>query len=179
MTMNKKVNASPALFDIPKDEFPAVNPFAVKACPRLSLLSLDIATNCGWCTHTASGTWHLAPKKDESKGMRLIRFRAKVKEICALEAIQLIVFEGPAVVGKYPNTVAIEMMGVLKLFAEESAIEYRSYAPSEIKKFGTGKGNAPKERMMEAAMIYKTDVADEDEADAILLYHLAKKDLEL
>lgn len=177
--MPNKSTTSPALFDLPADELPAVNTFASKQRPRISFLSLDIATKCGWCTATASGSWDLTPKKDESKGMRLIRFRAKVKEICELEAIKLIVFEGMAVFGKHPNFVASEMMGVLKLFCEESGIEYRSYTPATIKKFGTGKGNAGKDLMIQAASIYKPGIDDEDEADAIILFHYAKKDLEL
>lgn len=143
------------------------------------LLALDIASNTGFCTSTASGVWNLTPKKDESKGMRLIRFRAKLKEICSLEAIKLIVFEQVATYGKFPNHTASEMIGVLKLFCEESGIEYRSYAPTVIKKFGCGKGNGGKDLMITAAQKYKPDVDSDDEADAIILYHLAIKDLEL
>lgn len=143
------------------------------------ILSLDIASNTGFCTATASGVWHLTPKKDESKGMRLIRFRAKLKEVCALEEIRIVVFEQVATYGKFPNHTASEMIGVLKLFCEENGIEYRSYPPTVIKKAATGKGNAKKEAMIEAAKQYKTSVTSDDEADAILLYQLAIKDLEL
>lgn len=144
-----------------------------------AVLALDVATNTGWCTRTASGTWKLTPKKDESKGMRLIRFRAKLREICEAERIELIVFEQLATYGKFPNFVGAEMQGVLKLFCEENNIEYRSYAPTEIKKFGTGKGGAKKDKMIEAAKKYKLDVESDDEADAIILYHLALNDLQL
>lgn len=143
----------------------------------MKVLALDIATNTGWCTSTASGTWHLTPKKDESKGMRLIRFKSKLKEICQLEEIKLIVFEQLATYSKFPNFVASEMQGVLKLFCEEAGIEYKSYAPTAIKKFGTGKGNAGKELMIEAAKKYKNDITSDDEADAVILYQFAKEDL--
>ncbi len=75
------------------------------------------------------------------------------------------------------------------LIAENTAIlKYKIYQmdvplitipPTVIKKFYTTKGNATKEHMMDMARAYKIDVATEDEADAILLFHLAKKDLEL
>lgn len=164
-----------------KQETLFANPFTEEKKPmeNKGLLALDIATSTGFCTSTASGTWNLTPKKDESKGMRLIRFRAKVKEVCALEGIKLIVFEQMAVFGKFPNFVGAEMQGVLKLFCEESGIEYKSYAPTSIKKFATGKGNAKKDSMITAAKQYNPDVKTDDEADAILLYHLALKDLEL
>lgn len=147
---------------------------------ELKMLALDIASTCGWCTKTTSGYWNLAPKKDESKGMRLIRFKAKLKEICELEQINLIVFEQLATYGKFPNFVAAEMQGVLKLFCEEKHIEYKSYPPTVIKKFGAGKGNAGKELMIEAA---KTKFGytgnDDNEADAICLFYLAQSDLNI
>lgn len=145
----------------------------------VGLLALDVATNTGFCTHTASGSWNLTPKKDESKGMRLIKFKSKLKEICQLEEIRIIVFEGVASYGKYPNFVASEMQGVLKLFCEESEIEYRSYPPASVKKWATGKGNAGKDLMVEAAKKFNPSVDDEDEADAIIIYHLAFEDLSL
>lgn len=143
------------------------------------LLALDVATNTGFCTHTASGSWNLTPKRDESKGMRLIRFRAKLREICELEGIKLIVFEQVAMYSKFPNLVGPEMIGVLKLFCEENHIEYRSVAPNAIKKWATGHGHASKESMIEAASKYTSNVGDDDEADAILLYHMTIQDLSL
>lgn len=165
--------------EIEKAILPFVDPFKQKTKPRISLLALDVATCTGFCTHTASGTWDLKPKKDQSSGMRLIRFRAALVEICELEKVKLIVYEQPAVYSKFPNMVAGEMIGVLKLFCEEKGIDYRSYAPTAIKKFGTGKGGASKEVMINAAQAYKPTASSDDEADAIILYHFAVKDLEL
>ena len=145
----------------------------------MNLLALDIATKTGFCTQTASGSWNLTPKKDESRGMRLVRFKAKLREICEMERINLSVFEQLATYGKFPNFVGAEMQGILKLFCEENNIEYRSYAPTAIKKFGTGRGNAKKDAMVEAAKKYNPSVASDDEADAIILYHLAMQDLQL
>jgi Holliday junction resolvasome RuvABC endonuclease subunit len=163
----------------PKKEKPArlpllpPNPKFVKG-----LLALDIATDTGFCTSTASGVWHLVPKKDESKGMRLIRFIAKVKEVCRLEGINMIVFEQIAVYGKYPNTVAMEMVGVLKLFCEENNIDYKAYPVKSIK-MQTGNGNAGKDEMVAFVQRYKPGVTDDNEADAIVLYQLAVHDLNL
>lgn len=142
------------------------------------LLALDLATNTGWCTRSASGVWDLTPRKSESKGMRLIKLKASLSETCRVESINLIVFEGAVTYGKFPNHVGVELQGVLKLFCEENGIEYKSYMPTEIKKFATGKGNAKKEAMIEAAQTtYGMQGKDDNQADAICLYHLAKKDL--
>jgi Holliday junction resolvasome RuvABC endonuclease subunit len=142
------------------------------------VMSLDIATNTGFCTHNMSGHWSFALKKGDSKGMRLIRFKSKLKEICEAEAIKIIVFEQIAIYGKFPNTVGIEMIGVLKLFCEENGIDYTPYPVKSIK-VQTGNGNASKEQMIEFVQKFKPGVTSDDEADAIVLYHLALKDLKL
>lgn len=152
---------------------------------NINLLALDIATETGWCTeivkgHIVSGVWDLTPRKNESKGIRLIKFKASLHEVCKSESINLIVFEGAVSYSKFPNHVGVELQGVLKLFCEENGIEYRSYMPTEIKKFASGKGNAKKDVMIQIAQTkYGMQGNNDNEADAICLYHLACKDLNL
>lgn len=141
------------------------------------ILALDVATHCGWCTETASGVWDFSIKKDESSGFRLIRFKSKLKEICLLENINIIVFERSAGFHKNAIIVQAELHGVLKIFCEENKIEYRAYSASEIKKFATGKGNAKKDAMIKTANEkYSKNVKDDNEADACHIYHLAIND---
>jgi len=140
----------------------------------MNILALDIATITGWATKEASGVWDFHIARDESKGMRLLRFRAKVIELCQLMEINLIVYEMPAGHHKNALLVAAEMIGVLKSFCEDNNIDYRSYPSTEIKRFATGKGSANKILMIEAArekLGYKGD--DDNEADALWLYQLA------
>ncbi len=148
----------------------------MKKSNEIRLLALDVATHCGWCTRTASGVWDLSIRRDESSGIRLIRFKAKLKELIELEEIDIIAFERTA--GKYKSSIIVqsELHGALKLFLEENMIHYVSYSASEIKKFATGKGNANKEAMIKAAQTNFAMVGDDDnEADAIHIYHFAKK----
>jgi Holliday junction resolvasome RuvABC endonuclease subunit len=107
--------------------------------------------------------------------MRLIRFKSKLKELIELEQVNLIVFERSQ--GFHQNAVIVqsELHGILKLYCEESGIEYRAFSPGEIKKHATGKGNAKKEAMVKAAQEkYGYLGKDDNEADAIHLFHLAK-----
>lgn len=144
------------------------------------LLALDIATKTGFCCATASGTWDFTPKRDESKGMRLIRFKAKLREICETEQIKMIIVERVSGFHKNAIIVASELHGVMKLFCEENEIEYKAYSSSEIKKFATNNGNAGKEKMIEAAFTrYGVRAEDDNEADALHIYHLAIEDLQL
>jgi len=101
-----------------------------------------------------------------------------LKAICETQAIKLVVFEQIAVYGAYPNTVAMEMVGVLKLVCEEMGIDYKAYPVKSIK-MQTGNGNASKEQMVQFVQRYKPGVTSDDEADAIVLYQLAVYDLNL
>jgi Holliday junction resolvasome RuvABC endonuclease subunit len=125
------------------------------------------------------GVWDLSPKRDESKGMRLFRFKAKLNEIAKEVKLDAIVFERPAGFHKNALIVEAEIVGVLKLWCEENKIEYRAYSAGEIKKFATGCGNCSKDLMVEAAQDKLGMIGDDDnEADAMWLWQLAKKDLE-
>ena len=143
----------------------------------MNILALDVATKTGFATRNTSGTWNLTPKRDSSGGMRLIEFEKRVKDICATDGINLVVFERSAGFHKSALIVQAELHGVLKAFCERNNIEYRAYSAGEIKKFATGKGNAKKPQMIAAAEEkYKVTVIDDNHADALHLYHLAKKD---
>ena len=144
---------------------------------KIKLLSLDIATKTGWKTETASGVWNLKPNRGESDGIRLVRFKSKVKELIQLEGITLISYERPAGMHKSSIMVASEMVGVLKDLCIESNVELACYSATEIKKFATGKGNAGKPDMIKAAQELGFNPADDNEADAIHLYRLTLNDI--
>lgn len=141
------------------------------------ILALDIATNTGWKTETASGVWNLKPNRGESEGMRVVRFKSKVKELVDIEGINLIAYERPAGMHKSSIMVASEMVGVLKDFCMERDIALACYSATEIKKYATGRGNANKEAMIKAARDRGFLPKDDNEADAIFLYLLTKKDV--
>lgn len=141
----------------------------------MNILALDIATHTGWCTKTSHGTWKLSALRDESKGMKLIRFKKHLKEICALEEIHMIIFEMSS--GQHRGALGVqnELIGIMKLFCEENGIMYASFPSSTIKKHATGKGNANKEMMIKAAQEkLGYDGNDDDEADAMWIYDLSK-----
>lgn len=143
----------------------------------MKILALDIATNTGWKTETASGVWNLKPNRGESEGMRVVRFKSKVKELIDLEGITLVSYERPAGMHKSSIMVASEMVGVLKDLCISKGVELACYSATEIKKFATGKGNANKEAMIEAAQALGYNPIDDNEADSIFLYLLTIKDL--
>jgi len=142
----------------------------------MKILALDQASNCGWCcSNDLYGCWDLNTRKDESSGMKMIRFRSKLKEVVESENIELVVYE--RVAGFHKNSIihASKMVAIIETFCEENGIAYIAYSATEIKKFATGKGNANKEAMIQAAASkYGYEGKNDNEADAIHIYHLAQ-----
>ena len=145
---------------------------------KQKILALDTATHCGYAINRELyGVWDLTPKRDESAGMRLIRFRAKLIEIIESEHINLVVFERPG--GQYKGAIIVhsELQGQIKVVCEDHKVQYRAYSSQEIKKFATGKGNCGKPAMIEAAQKKLGYTGENDnEADALWLLELAKRD---
>jgi len=91
----------------------------------MKILALDVATKTGWRTETSSGVWDFnKSKRGDSYGMRLIRFKSSLKEIMAMEEIDIVVYERPAGMFKSSIIVASEMIGVLIALCEERGIQY-------------------------------------------------------
>lgn len=151
----------------------------IKNSTQMKILALDIATKTGWKTKSASGVWDLKPNRGESTGMRVVRFKGKIKELIALEGITLVAYERPAGLHKASIMVASEMVGVLMDLCIEMGIEYASYSANEIKKFATGKGNANKEAMIKSAINKGYRPQDDNEADAIHLYEMVASEFNL
>lgn len=148
----------------------------------MNILALDPATLCGWAHSCgSSGTWDLTTRRDESKGMKFIRLRSKLNEIKSSVGVDLLVFEAARHAAQHMQNALVvqaEIQGVIKLWCEESAVEYRGYSPSEIKKHATGKGNSPKPLMLATARShFKRAIGDDNEADALWLLDLAMSQL--
>ena len=150
----------------------------------MNILAIDIGTKTGWAfSEGGSGVWDLSPRRHESQGMRGIKFRQSLRAYKGL--IDLIVYEE---IARHRGTHAAHVYGglliVLQMFCEEQGVNYQGVPVGTIKKFATGKGNASKEMMIEAANqnfgfgsgVRHRDrsITDDNEADAICLLEYAK-----
>lgn len=153
----------------------------MKKYSNLKVLSLDIASTTGWCLDKdIYGTWDFKTRKDESMGMKLIRFKAKLREIHDLEKLDVIIYERAA--GRHANSLIHEakLIAVVEQFCEENEIDYRSYSATEIKLHATGSGNASKEAMIKAAIAkHGYTGSDDNEADAIHLRELFRSEMNI
>lgn len=142
-----------------------------------NILGLDPATKTGWAHSLGfSGLWDLSVKRDESSGMRLVRFRSKIDELHSRLGFGLVAYElAIAISGRRAgSSVQKEIQGVLKLWCTDQGVDFRAYSPSEIKKHATGKGNASKLQMMTAAeRKWKRPIEDDNIADALWILDLA------
>jgi len=109
-------------------------------------------------------------RRGESSGMRLLRFRRWLREVLGGGEVMLVAYEQPVIHRKRRQlnaSVAHNLEGVL-LPEIEGRIDYVSPTPAEVKKHATGKGNASKAQMIEAARErWGVDVRDDNEADAL------------
>jgi len=124
-----------------------------------------------------TGTGVAVTERIESKQTgpkRLIEIRDRVKEI--VRATGLVAIEGYAFAAANQAHQIGELGGVLRvMLTEETAkvngpMKWIEVAPSQVKKFATGKGNAKKEEM--AVGIFKRwgrEFKNNDEADAFVL----------
>jgi len=145
----------------------------------MKILAIDPAATCGWAIadggeYAASGTWDLSTRRDESAGMKLLRLESKLVEV-AKAGVGLVVYETPAL--HTPHRLALvshaKFVGVIERFCTRRSINYRGYAPTEIKKHITGKGNAKKPDVVACIVAKGYTPADDNEADAIALMLLA------
>lgn len=148
----------------------------------MRILAIDAAAKTGWAvTPEVSGVWNVDYKNGESRGMRWVRLRARIKEVCEAYGIEMIVYEGAA--GRYKDDLLASggFIATIEKLALDQNIQYTSYKPTEVKKHATGKGNAKKTMMVEAAQRAwpEVEIEDDNHADALWLLDLAKNDLKL
>lgn len=145
----------------------------------MKILALDFATITGWSAGNISGIQKCDVKRGESPGMRFLRFRAWLKEMCTkLVRPQVIVYEQPHHRGGAATEVAYGFLTEVKTLAAELDIELMPVHSSTLKKWATGKGNAKKDDMTAEARRRGYNPVDHNEADACLLYELARCELE-
>jgi len=144
--------------------------------PARTILALDLGTTTGWAIRgfdglITSGTASFKPGRFDGGGMRFLRFTNWLTELDRLSGpIAAIWFEE---VRRHAGTDAAHVFGgllaTLTAWAELRGIPYSGVPVGTIKKHATGRGNAPKQAMIDAARARGFSPADDNEADAIAI----------
>ena len=144
--------------------------------PARTILALDLGTTTGWAIRgfdglITSGTVSFKPSRYDGGGMRYLRFTNWLTELDRLSGpIATIWFEE---VRNHKGVDAAHVFGgllaVLTAWAELRGIPYAGTPVGTIKRHATGRGNANKQAMIEAARARGFSPADDNEADAIAI----------
>ena len=140
------------------------------------VLAIDLGTTTGWAHKSpdgliTSGTVSFRPSRFDGGGMRYLRFQNWLSEMDRLSGpLSAIYFEE---VRRHIGTDAAHVFGglmaVLTAWAEMRGVPYQGVPVGTIKKSATGRGNAPKQAMIDAARARGFDPKDDNEADAIAI----------
>jgi crossover junction endodeoxyribonuclease RuvC len=144
----------------------------------MKILALDLGTNmgfaiCGEGSSILSGVMNFKfDARYEGGGMRYVRFNKWLSEMESFN-FDMVVFEE---VRRHAGTTAAHVYGgfmaCLTEWCETNSIPYSGVSVGAIKKFATGKGNANKDAMIEAARSWGYEPVDDNEADALAILHL-------
>lgn len=141
-----------------------------------TLLAIDLGTTTGWALKSqdsliTSGTVSFRPSRYDGGGMRYLRFQNWLGEMdCLSGPITTIWYEE---VRRHAGTDAAHvyggLMATLTAWAEMRGMPYQGVPVGTIKKHATGRGNASKSMMIEAAQARGYSPTDDNEADAIAI----------
>lgn len=148
----------------------------------MRILALDFGGDTGWAVGEqrveASGVWDVRPRRGESPGMRYIHLRRKFQEIlAAYPDLRLLVYEQAHQRGGHATEYAVGCATTMQAWCAERGLEYAPVHSATLKKWATGRGNAPKPRMVAEARRRGYKPRDDNEADAILLLLYAGEEL--
>ncbi len=153
----------------------------------MRVVAIDPGTQCGYAftddgrAHAEfSGVWNLKPKRFEGGGMRFLRMRKYFDELTLSYPLGsgknvMVVFEE---VRRHRGTDAAHIYGgiiaIIASACELNDIPYQGIPVGTIKKHATGKGNANKKAMVEAAQAkFGPEVTDDNRADALWILDYA------
>lgn len=133
-----------------------------------AVIGVDPSTKaCGIALPTGRTILYKPPR---DVGHRCHDAAATLARLIVLYRPALIAVEGYALNGYPLSMVRLgEFGGALRLAAWEHAVPVLEIPPTTLKRWATGNGNAPKDRMLDAAALLGTPQPGHDQADAALL----------
>jgi len=162
---------------------------------KRTYIGIDPATKTGFALPGNSGFWDLKVKteakslgrKAEPRRCRPGKLFVHLDELRASlgkpEDLDIVlVCEGAAAFtrGKAAVRLSHELRGAVQTWCWVNDVTYVEIEPQDLKKFASGKGNTPKEVMVEIARSkYKPDCTNDDEADALHLLAWAQEHYQL
>lgn len=145
----------------------------VNEITRDEILSLDIATHCGYYCTAEGGTWDFHKKPTESVASQHGRFIRTLREFILKHNIKLIVAEDVNVNKHFIDMRKLsEFRGHIYALCDELGLPDPQFVRvSAVKKWATGDGKADKAKMIEfCKKRWGIDPVDDNMADAIHIF---------
>lgn len=139
----------------------------------MTTLALDIALKTGWAFRDLygrihSGVWLTDKPARKHEGEPLHRLERWIVEAVIKQDVTRLVVERPVTKGSNSSPLQVQMSGVALLVAGRYGLAFEYASPMTVKKAVTGRGDADKEQMIQAAeTILGRKVIDDNEADAV------------
>lgn len=141
------------------------------------VLALDLALTTGWAaradTGMVSGVVNLRPGRGRPHRVEGLNLWWWLSEMYFRHGFERVVQEKPIVYAKRPSgaRVAFGLAHACQMWCEHKGVQWETVTPAELKSHATGKGNATKASMLEAARKRWPGhgIADDNEADALWL----------
>jgi len=139
------------------------------------IFGIDTGTRTGWSFYDSkkqkvieSGVMDFSKKRGESNGMMFLRFRKWLRDMILDYGPGLIAYEQAHHRGGAATEIGVNLTGRVQEVAEEYVVPCATVHTATLKKFATGKGNAGKLAMIEAAKSFLgREPIDDNEADAV------------
>jgi len=143
------------------------------------VLTLDMGSATGWALRDRSGAISTGVTKflkSITPGSRWLRFYTWLN---SWDDLQLIVYEEPFIHFKHRSGLGVSygFKTVLELYAAQRDVRCIGVAPSLLKQFATGHGNASKDQMWKFANSMNWGITDDNEIDARWLMEYAMQRL--
>lgn len=148
----------------------------------MNILAIDLGTQCGFALGMRDGTIKggsecFSPKKCGSHGQRWLVFRQWLTDLArSAGEINAVYYED---VKNHSGVLAAHAYGGflahLEAWCAVNRIPLHGVGVGAVKKHWTGKGNAPKEAMIDEAKRRGFKVVDDNHADSLAILDLARK----
>jgi len=140
---------------------------------RDEILSLDIATHCGYYSTHEAGTWNFTQRAGKSAIEQHLMFYETLRAFVEEHHIRLIIAEDVNVTGQFIGMRKLsEFRGILFLLCAQLGLpEPRFINVSTVKKWATGDGKADKRKMMDyCVQRWGITPVDDNMADAVHIF---------
>ena len=140
-------------------------------------LGLDPSTRTGWCLLREDGDYTAGEQffRDKSGIDRVLAFSDWLADFLQLNPVSQIMIEGYGYANAHTLVPLVEIGTALRMVARMSEVPYTEVAPTVLKKFVTGTGNAKKEVILrEVFRKWGFEAKTNNEADAMVLAHIAR-----